>query len=68
VPEAVNADSMELAARLVVAVIEDLLRSKPTETALTQNSSRQQGHSGGDEDRGAPAPMIDPLLQKYAGG
>jgi acetylornithine deacetylase/succinyl-diaminopimelate desuccinylase-like protein len=29
VPEAVNADSMELAARLVLAVIEDLLRSRP---------------------------------------
>jgi hypothetical protein len=29
VPEAVNADSMELAARLVLAVINDLLRSKP---------------------------------------
>jgi peptidase M28-like protein len=34
VPEAVNADSMELAARLVVAVIEDLMRSRPNETAL----------------------------------
>jgi acetylornithine deacetylase/succinyl-diaminopimelate desuccinylase-like protein len=33
-PETVNADSMELAARLVVAVIEDLMRSKPTATAL----------------------------------
>jgi hypothetical protein len=29
VPEAVDADSMELAARLVLAVIDGLLRSKP---------------------------------------
>ena len=31
VPEAVNTDSVELAARLVLAVVQDLLRSDPTE-------------------------------------
>ncbi len=31
VPEAVNADNVELAARLVLAVVQDLLRSYPTE-------------------------------------
>jgi hypothetical protein len=34
VPVAVNAESMELSARLVLAVIEDLLNSKRTETPL----------------------------------
>lgn len=32
IPEAVDAESMELSARLVLAVIEDLLKSKPTES------------------------------------